>query len=116
MQKGEVAYTVRCGDCHQPTGLGSPRSANADLTKISPPLVGNAVVMATDPATLINVILYGAHEQVLDDRSWPKMPGFEMDFGLGMDDDQVAALATYVRNSWGNQANAVDPKDVAKQR
>jgi mono/diheme cytochrome c family protein len=116
MQKGEVAYTVRCGDCHQPTGLGSPRSANADLTKISPPLAGNPVVMAPSPATLINVILYGAHESVLDDKSWPKMPGFELDFGLGMDDDQIAALATYVRNSWGNKAGAVDPKDVAGQR
>ncbi len=44
------------------------------------------------------------------------MPGFESDFGLGMDDETVAALASYVRNSWGNKGNAVDPKDVAKQR
>jgi mono/diheme cytochrome c family protein len=116
MQKGEIAYTVRCGDCHLPTGLGSPRTADADPTKVSPPLVGNAVVQAHDAATLINTILYGAHEQVLDDKAWPKMPGFELDFGLGMDDETVAALATYVRNSWGNKAPAVDPKDVAGQR
>jgi mono/diheme cytochrome c family protein len=116
MRKGEIAFTVRCGDCHLPTGLGSPRTADADPTKVSPPLVGNAVVLAHDPATLINVILYGAHEDVLDDKAWPKMPGFELDFGLGMDDEAVAALATYVRNSWGNKGAAVDPKDVAKQR
>ena len=116
MQKGEIAYTVRCGDCHLPTGLGSPNTPQADLTKISPPLVGNSVIQASDPATLINVILYGAHESVLNDKAWPKMPGFELDFGLGMDDEQVAALANYVRNSWGNKGNAVDPKDVAKQR
>ena len=116
MQKGEIAYTVRCGDCHLPTGLGSPKTADADPTKVSPPLVGNAVVMAHDPATLINTILYGAHETVMNDQAWPKMPGFELDFGLGMDDEQVAALATYVRNSWGNKAAPVDPKDVAKQR
>jgi len=116
MQKGEVAYTVRCGDCHLPTGLGSPRTPDADPTKISPPLLGNAIVQAHDPASLINAILYGAHETVLNDKAWPKMPGFELDFGLGMDDDTVANLATYVRNSWGNQGNAVDPKDVAKQR
>jgi mono/diheme cytochrome c family protein len=116
MQKGEIAYTVRCGDCHLPTGLGSPRTPDADPTKVSPALVGNPVILAHDPATLINTILYGAHEQVLNDRAWPKMPGFELDFGLGMDDEQVAALATYVRNSWGNKAQAVDPKDVAKQR
>jgi mono/diheme cytochrome c family protein len=116
MQKGEIAFTVRCGDCHLPTGLGSPKTADADPTKVSPPLVGNAVVLAHDPATLINTILYGAHEDVLNDQAWPKMPGFELDFGLGMDDEQVAALATYVRNSWGNKGPAVDPKDVAKQR
>jgi mono/diheme cytochrome c family protein len=116
MQKGEIAFTVRCGDCHLPTGLGSPKTADADPTKVSPPLVGNAVVMAHDPATLINTILYGAHEDVLDDKAWPKMPGFELDFGLGMDDEQVAALAGYVRNSWGNKGGAVDAKDVAKQR
>ena len=99
-----------------PTGLGSPRTADADPTKVSPPLVGNTIIQAHDPATLINTILYGAHEDVLDDKSWPKMPGFELDFGLGMDDEQVAALATYVRNSWGNKGPAVDAKDVAKQR
>jgi mono/diheme cytochrome c family protein len=44
------------------------------------------------------------------------MPGFELDFGLGMDDDAIAMLADYVRNSWGNQGSAVDPSDVEKQR
>jgi mono/diheme cytochrome c family protein len=116
MKAGEVAFTVRCGDCHLPTGLGIARTPSADPTKVAPPLVGNSIIQAHDPATLINVILYGAHETVLDDQSWPKMPGFELDFGLGMDDDQIAVLADYVRNSWGNQAGAVDPKDVAKQR
>jgi mono/diheme cytochrome c family protein len=116
MQKGEIVFTVRCGDCHLPTGLGSPKTADADPTKVSPPLVGNPIVQAHDPQSLINIILYGAHEAVLGEKAWPKMPGFELDFGLGMDDEQVSALATYVRNSWGNQGNAVDPKDVTKQR
>jgi mono/diheme cytochrome c family protein len=116
MRQGEIAFTVRCGDCHLPTGLGSPRTADADPTKVSPPLVGNAIVQAPDPASLINIILYGAHETTLNDKSWPKMPGFELDFGLGMDDDQISYLADYVRNSWGNQGGAVDPKDVARQR
>ncbi len=116
MQKGEIAYTVRCGDCHLPTGLGIAKTPDADPTKVSPPLLNNAIIQAPDPASLINVILYGAHEPVLNDKSWPKMPGFELDFGLGMDDDTIAVLADYVRNSWGNQGSAVDPKQVAKQR
>jgi mono/diheme cytochrome c family protein len=116
MLRGEITFTARCGDCHQATGLGVPRTPDSDPTKVAPPLVGNSVVQAADPATLINVILYGAHERSADNRSWPKMPGFELDFGLGMDDEAIAMLADYVRNSWGNQAGAVDPSEVEKQR
>ncbi len=114
MDRGEIVYTVHCGDCHQPTGLGTPKTPDADPTKVSPPLVSNTVVQAPNAETFLNVILYGVHETILDAQAWPKMPGFELDFGL--DDQQIADLATYVRNSWGNQAEAVDPKTVAKQR
>jgi len=116
MKAGEIAYTIRCGQCHLPTGLGSPKTPEADPTKISPPLVGNTIVQAENPASLINVILYGAHEAAPDAESWPKMPGFELDFGLGMNDAQIADIASYVRNSWGNSASAVDPHEVAEQR
>jgi mono/diheme cytochrome c family protein len=110
---GEVAYTTRCGDCHQATGLGMPRTSNADPSKTAPPLAGNAALQAPDPATLINVILYGAHEAVISRGSWPKMSGFEL--SVGLDDDQIAALCTYVRSSWGNEASAVDAATVSRQ-
>jgi len=110
---GEIVYTTRCGDCHQSTGLGMPRNRNADPSKTAPPLAGNAALQAASPATLINVVLYGAHEAVLSPESWPKMSGFEL--SVGLDDEQIAALCTYVRSSWGNRAGAVDAADVAKQ-
>jgi mono/diheme cytochrome c family protein len=113
MKAGEIVYTTRCGDCHLPTGLGMPRSANADASKTAPPLAGNAAVQAPNPATLINVILYGAHEGAQSEGSWPKMSGFEL--SVGLDDEQIAALCTYVRSSWGNHAGAVDASMVAKQ-
>jgi len=113
LKSGEIVYTTRCGDCHLPTGLGMPRVANADASKTAPPLAGNAVLQAPNPATLINVILYGAHEAALTDGSWPKMSGFEL--SVGLNDEQIAALCTYVRSSWGNQAGAVDAAAVAKQ-
>ena len=31
-------------------------------------------------------------------------------------DDELAAVLTYVRNSWSNKAGAISPKDVAKVR
>ncbi len=65
---GEIVYTTRCTDCHQPTGLGMPQTRSADPSKTAPPLAGNAALQAPDPATLINVILYGAHEAILGRR------------------------------------------------
>ena len=110
---GEIVYTTRCGDCHQATGLGMPRNRNADPSKTAPPLAGNPALQAPSPATLINVLLYGAHEAALSPESWPKMSGFEL--SVGLDDEQIAALCTYVRSSWGNRAGPVEAADVAKQ-
>ena len=110
---GEIVYTTRCADCHLPTGLGMPRAADADASKTAPPLAGNAALQAPNPATLINVVLYGAHEAVQGEGSWPRMSGFEL--SVGLDDEQIAALCTYVRSSWGNQAGAVSAAAVAKQ-
>jgi mono/diheme cytochrome c family protein len=110
---GAIVYTARCGDCHQSTGLGMPRSRDADPSKTAPPLAGNPALQAASPATLINVVLYGAHETVPSPASWPKMSGFEL--SVGLDDEQIAALCTYVRSSWGNRAGPVDADTVARQ-
>jgi mono/diheme cytochrome c family protein len=37
-------------------------------------------------------------------------------FGWYLNDDQVAAVVTYVRNAWGNSAPPVSADDVAKTR
>jgi mono/diheme cytochrome c family protein len=37
-------------------------------------------------------------------------------FRVLLRDDQIADLATFVRKSWGNNAPAVTPADVAKLR
>ena len=112
-RKGEIVYTVRCGDCHLPTGLGIPENSES-AEKRAPPLVANAIVQAPDAASLINVILYGAHEAAQTDHTWPKMPGFETE--LGLDDDQIANLCDYLRSAWGNQGDPVSAAQVAKQR
>lgn len=111
---GETVYTTRCADCHQPTGLGVPQKPGAPAGKTAPPLVGNAALQAPDPATLINVILYGAHEAKPSDQTWPLMSGFEL--SVGLDDEQIAVLCTYLRNTWGNAAGPVDAAAVSRQR
>jgi mono/diheme cytochrome c family protein len=111
---GEVVYTSRCGDCHLPTGLGMPPGPDADSSKVSPPLRGNAIIQAPDPATLINVILYGVHQTPEGGGTWPRMPGFQN--AIGFEDEQIAALCNYLRSAWGNTGGVVLPSDVAKQR
>ncbi len=102
---GEQVYTVHCGSCHLPTGLGS-EGLGVSLSR-------NPIVQAPDPASLINVILYGPHlpgPPFAVDRSPMKM------FGKRLSDSDIAALASYLRSSFGNRAGAVTPAQVKVQR
>ncbi len=102
---GEVVYTVHCGSCHLPTGKGSEGMGVS--------LEGNPIVQAADPASLLNVILYGPHlppRPFSVDRSNMKM------FGKRLSDEEIAHLSSYVRNSFGNQGSVVSPEQVAQQR
>jgi len=110
MQAGALQYDIHCGTCHLPTGLGS------DTT--GPPLVGSAVTLAADPASLINVTLHGPHlpstppsEEWLH-REWQPMGAF----GEKLTDEDAAALLSYIRGSWGNKAGGVTVEQVQKQR
>ncbi len=107
LQTGENLYNVNCGTCHLPTGLGSTDESSGAR------LAGSPVVQASNPASLINVILYGPQlaEPPLA-KGWKPMEGF----GDKLEDSELAALATYLRNSWGNKGAAVTAEQVAKQR
>lgn len=102
---GEIVYTVHCGSCHLPTGKGD--------AGLGIPLEKNPTVQAPDPASLINVILYGPHLPARPfsvDRSNMEM------FGKRLSDEDIAAVASFVRNSFGNRAGVVTPEQVEKQR
>ena len=106
--EGETQYTIHCGTCHLPTGLGSTPG-----TDLGPPLVGNPVVQAPSPATLINVILNTSDVLTpAPPASWKNMEGQ----GDKIEDEQVAAIANYLRSSWGNRGGKVTAADVTKQR
>lgn len=105
LTQGEVLYTVYCGTCHLPTGLGDPHSG--------PPLAGSAVVQAPSPASLLNTLMYGPQ---LPDPGLPTTWMTMEAFGEKMTDAEIAALASYVRTSWGNDAGAVSVSEVEAQR
>lgn len=105
LASGKVTYTVHCGSCHLPTGLGDKG--------LGVTLSGNSIVQASDPASLINVILYGPRlppPPFVSERTRMKP------FGKRLSDEDIANLVTYVRASFGNQAGAVTPAQVNRQR
>jgi len=104
---GRTLYNLHCGTCHLPTGLGDEESA--------PRLGGGSlVVQASNPASLINVILDGPE---LPDPPLPTKRRKPMeDFRYVLTDEEVAALASYLRSTWGNTGGEVTAKQVAEQR
>ena len=106
LHEGEVLYNLHCGTCHQPTGLGS-ESQDAGAR-----LVHSPVVQASNPASLINVILYGPPLAKLPTKRWKEMP----DFQEKLADDEIAAIASYLRSAWGNVGGAVTEEQVHEQR
>jgi len=103
---GSGVYKERCEKCHAPSGRGAMFGG--------PPLQGSAVVVDADPASLINVILYGADAPaaLAPFGAWETMKPYR----TVLTNDDVAAVADYVRNSWGNKGCAVTPSEVAIQR
>jgi mono/diheme cytochrome c family protein len=102
---GEIAYTVHCGTCHLPTGLGD------EVLGVT--LAGSAIVQAADPSSLINVVLHGPHlppPPFVSDRTRMKA------FGKRLSDEEIAALATYMRANFGNHASSVTAEQVNRQR
>jgi mono/diheme cytochrome c family protein len=105
VEAGASIYKDRCEKCHSASGRGGMFSG--------PPLAGSAVVQTEDPASLINIILFGPQTpQGVTFGSWETMqPYAEI-----LNDAEVAAVSNYVRGSWGNSAATVKVGDVAQQR
>jgi mono/diheme cytochrome c family protein len=107
LRLGAILYNVYCGTCHLPSGMGSEESA-ARLAG------GSLVARSRNPASLINVILYGPQlpSPPLPNNRWRAMEAF----GDRLSDEDVAALASFVMNAWNNQAGTVTAQQVALQR
>jgi mono/diheme cytochrome c family protein len=105
MAAGKEIYSHLCIACHEADGSGAPR--------IYPPLPGNANLQSADPSSTLRIILDGA-QTVTTPRApnTGSMPAYAKD----LSDQQIADVANYVRNSWGNAAPLVTPAQVAKAR
>ena len=96
---GQTAYAL-CAACHQPDGKGRDG--------LAPPLAGSWWTNHRLPDFALRIVLNGME-------GTPGYPG-TMPPVQAMSDEQIAGILTYVRRSWGNEASAVEPAEVARIR
>lgn len=102
---GAQLYRDHCAACHGDAGQGVP-GAYA-------PLAGNPAVLLENPANLVQVVLGGGFAPATAGNPQPfGMPPF----AVQLSDAQIAAVLSYIRNAWGNQAPQVRALDVVKLR
>jgi mono/diheme cytochrome c family protein len=105
MKMGAKIYMDECSGCHGADGKGT---AGLFTT-----LDGSAIVQQTDATSLMHAVLRGARSVATDEApTGSAMP----EFGWLLNDDQVAAVLTYIRNSWGNAASSVNSGEVHDAR
>ena len=103
LAQGKAVYAQNCLTCHLADGLG--------VDGMNPPLAKTDYVLG-DKTRLTNVLLNGLQGVEIDGEKYRGvMPAQE-----SLTDAQIAAVLTYVRNSFGNKASAVTVAEVKAVR
>jgi mono/diheme cytochrome c family protein len=105
LARGKAVYENVCGLCHNNDGNGKPGQA--------PPLAGSEWAQGS-PARMIRIPLAGLAGpiKVKDQEYNLNMAAM----GAALSDDDLAAVLTYIRSSWGNKAPAITPGQVKAVR
>jgi mono/diheme cytochrome c family protein len=105
MIAGAAIYRDQCSACHGLDGKG--------VAELFPSVADSSMLRSTDPTTSIRIILRGARS--VGTKAQPTASGMPS-YGRQLDDGEVAAVLTYMRNSWGAAAGPVAPEQVSKVR
>jgi mono/diheme cytochrome c family protein len=106
--KGQKIYNMYCNACHMGDGNGNPSA-------FIPPLAGSDWVNAKDPSRIIRIVLNGLQGPiVVNGKPWGQ--AVMLPWRDALNDEDVAAVLTFVRSSWGNKAPALKAEDVKKIR
>ncbi|WP_208827232.1 cytochrome c [Bradyrhizobium neotropicale] len=102
---GKQIYDRDCASCHGATGLGMPPHY--------PPLAGNQSIQMASAVNAIRMVLNGGYP--------PGTAGNPMPYGMPpfaqrLSDDEVAAVVTYIRTSWGNRGAPVSARQANELR
>jgi mono/diheme cytochrome c family protein len=102
---GKTVYDSRCASCHGADGLGKPPQY--------PPLAGNQSIEMESAVNSIRMVLNGGYP--------PGTAGNPTPYGMPpfaqlLSDNEVAAVVTYIRTSWGNRGTAVSARQANELR
>ncbi|MDW8074285.1 MAG: cytochrome c [Bacteroidota bacterium] len=103
---GAKLFNKNCASCHQTSGKG--------ITGSIPPLVGSALANSEDVTKPIRIVLHGFRGAIV--RNGVKYNGVMQPWHSVLTDDEIAAILTYVRTSWGNNGGEIKAEDVARVR
>ncbi|MET4186611.1 mono/diheme cytochrome c family protein [Bradyrhizobium sp. JR7.2] len=105
MAAGGAIYRDQCSACHGIEGKGVPH--------LFPALAESTMARSNDPTTAIRIVLRGARSVgTIAEPTAPGMPSY----GWQLDDREIAAVLSYIRNSWGGATTPIDAKDVTRVR
>ncbi len=104
-EAGAKLYDKWCADCHGAAGAGMPPAY--------PPLANNQSIAMEFPANPVRLVMFGGYPPGTAKNPRPYgMPPFAQT----LSNEEIAAVVTYIRQSWGNRAAPVSPADVEKYR
>lgn len=105
MQTGQKVYAAQCAMCHGDEGKGMPPAL--------PPLAGNQSITMSSPVNSIRMVLNGGYAPGTKKNPRPHgMPPFNHI----LNDEEVAAVVTYIRVAWNNNGTPVTPAQANELR
>jgi mono/diheme cytochrome c family protein len=106
MAKGEKVYKAYCQTCHQANGKG--------LSTIYPSIAGSDYIKAKGLQDVVDGVVNGRSGEMIVDGK--KYNGVMAPIPASYTDEDVAAVVTFVMNSWGNPGGIATLADVKKAR
>lgn len=105
IKAGQYLYQKQCADCHQSDGTGMPPHY--------PRLAGHLSLTHYPPTNTIRMVLNGGFPPSTEENPRPYgMPPFRHQ----LNDEEIAAVVSYILASWGNHSEPVSAQEVSRYR